>query len=903
LADSPLTWVEIRHVDFATLLAHHLGSSADEWQVLSREPWLVVEPPGYHRRCEGWKLHLSCTVASASEVLGAALPVLVRHQVAFKLPATMGQLRKLVVRDCDRAQAGKVVTIYPDDDEQFITLATELDEATSGMPGPRILSDRPYRPGSVVHFRYGGFTGKATLTLDGCYAHVLHAPDGSTIPDLREPRYTPPVWAICPLPQPGGVPRAAPVSSVLLGERFSVTGALRQSAKGGVYLATDTKTGGRVVVKHSRAHMDADAQGRDARDILRHEARMLEWLAPTGLVPILLDTFEQDGDAFLVEEFLAAEPLRSWVAEHASGQPGVPAQAALPMATELVDLVRRIHARGLVIRDLSPTNVLVTPDGEVRLVDLEMAAPAGSLARWACTLGYQAPELTRGQGVWTHATATFAEDYFSLGAILFLIATGSDPMLVEDEPARRPIRERLAGWLAGLAPHNPAVRALRPAILNLTSDAPGVRRLPTRFGRAKHAPDTSGGDGLPTLDPDRLIADGLAHLVATMTAQPGERLWPTTSDRDQYDPASVQHGAAGVLHALSSGLRHAPHDVELRGAIQTTASWLERRVAREPRLLPGLQFGRSGTAWALYDAASALRDNGGLAQRAGELLLNIPLPDRANPDIAHGLSGAGLAHLHLAHHTGDEQFTHRLLHCAEAVASAAERDGDILLFPVPAELDSKLAGLRHYGFAHGTAGSGYFLLAAGEHTGIGWFTDLALEAADTLCRVAVIDNGAAWWPAGPEDSALFTYWCSGSSGVGSFLLRAWQVSRQPRYAELAEQAARAVYRTRWLDLPSVCHGLAGNGEFLLDAATVLGDRRFAEQARELAVVAYLRHGVRHGRIVTCAENGRDVVADAGIGLAGMVEFLLRCRHGGTRSWMVDEVFARAATLGADQGVA
>ncbi|MGH3774340.1 MAG: class IV lanthionine synthetase LanL [Pseudonocardiaceae bacterium] len=904
LAESFLTWAEFDHIDIPALITSHLGYNGGAWNLRNREPWLVVEPFGYRSRSAGWKLHLSSTAASAQQVLGAAVGVLARRQVAFKVPATTRQLRRLVVRDCDRAQAGKIVTIYPDNDEQFVILAAELHEATTGMAGPRILSDRPYRPGSLVHYRYGGFAGQAKLTLDGVYEQVLITPDGATIPDRRDARYTPPRWAVCPLPDQPSAQRTDRATSVLLDERFSVTGSLRQSAKGGVYLATDAETGAEVVVKHSRAHMDADGQGADARDGLRHEARMLRLLAPTGLVPALVTTFEQDGDLFLVEEVVDGDPLRSWVAEHAIGRPGVPPAVALPMATKLVELMEQVHAHGVVIRDLSPTNVLVTPDGELRLVDLETAAPVGSLARWSCTVGYQAPELIVGRGAWTHATATFAEDRFSLGAMLFLIATGNDPVLADDEPAQRSIRERLAGWLAGVAPHSATVRALRPAILNLTGDDPATRRTPPPFDKADDATGTWGRDGLGEPDLDRLIADGLSHLMATGTAQPAERLWPTSTDREQYDPASVQHGAAGVLGALTAGLVRAPGDGELADAVRTAVSWLECRVAREPRLLPGLQFGRSGTAWALYDAACALRpDDGGLADRAGELLLRIPLPDRANPDVAHGLAGAGLAHLHLAHSTGDERFTQRAVRCADGVAGAAERDADILLFPVPADLDSQLAGTRHYGFAHGTAGGGYFLLAAGELTGVTRYTELALEAADTLCRVAVLDDGAAWWPAGPTEGNLFTYWCSGSAGIGSFLLRAWQVSQRPRYAELAEQAALAVYRTRWLDLPSACHGLAGNGEFLLDAAGILGERRFAKQASELAAVAYLRHSLRRGRMVTCGENGRDVVADAGVGMSGMVEFLLRCRDGGARGWMVDEVFASRPALRARGAVA
>ncbi|MGH4009504.1 MAG: lanthionine synthetase LanC family protein, partial [Pseudonocardiaceae bacterium] len=273
-------------------------------------------------------------------------------------------------------------------------------------------------------------------------------------------------------------------------------------------------------------------------------------------------------------------------------------------------------------------------------------------------------------------------------------------------------------------------------ILNLTDDDPAARRAPSHFDEPVGAPAALGAwgtDGLPEPDLDRLIADGLAHLVATMAALPTERLWPTSTEREQYDPASVQHGAAGILAALTAGLVRAPGEAELADALRTVVRWLDRRVAHEPRLLPGLQFGRSGTAWALYDAACALRpDGGGLAERAGELLLRIPLPDRGNPDVAHGLAGAGLAHLHLAHSTGDERFTQRMVRCADGVVRAAERDGDNLLFPVPTDLDSQLAGTRHYGYAHGTAGGGYFLLAAGELTGVARYTELALAGVSRL---------------------------------------------------------------------------------------------------------------------------------------------------------------------------
>ncbi|MGH3897168.1 MAG: hypothetical protein ACRDTA_02730 [Pseudonocardiaceae bacterium] len=118
-----------------------------------------------------------------AQVLAAAVPVLTRNPTAFKVPATMSQLRRLVVRDCDRAQAGKVVTIYPDDDEQFVRLAVELHEVTAAMVGPRSRSDRPCRPGSRVHMDADsqGTDARDTLRPRGVHAPAARARTGQNL--------------------------------------------------------------------------------------------------------------------------------------------------------------------------------------------------------------------------------------------------------------------------------------------------------------------------------------------------------------------------------------------------------------------------------------------------------------------------------------------------------------------------------------------------------------------------------------------------------------------------------------------------------------------------------------------------------------------------------------------------
>src|SRR5258706_2160706 len=131
----------------------------DGWRFSVEGPWAFVTPVGAESPEQGWKLHISATEASAADVLAATIPVLVAEGVPFKFAAGQRIVRLLNSTHADRASGGKVVTVYPADDDQAVRLAEACHRATEGLAGPVILSDRAYRPGSLVHYRYGGFSG------------------------------------------------------------------------------------------------------------------------------------------------------------------------------------------------------------------------------------------------------------------------------------------------------------------------------------------------------------------------------------------------------------------------------------------------------------------------------------------------------------------------------------------------------------------------------------------------------------------------------------------------------------------------------------------------------------------------------------------------------------------------
>ncbi|MEU1075662.1 MULTISPECIES: class IV lanthionine synthetase LanL [unclassified Streptomyces] len=883
-----------------------------DWTVEPGDFWCHVVPAGTAPRAQGWKLHVSATPLSAPVTLARSADVLLAHRAAFKFAGTPARVAALVSGRYERGGGGKFLTVYPADDDHFRLLAEELHLATAGLPGPAVLSDRRYRPGSQVYYRYGVFSAVPALTADGCFAARLTDPEGHPVADERNAWFSPPAWAGDPFPDRPAAPArsTATAKPVLLHDRYLVRGAIQHSNKGGVFRAKDTTTGVQVVVKQARPHVGAGLEGLDVRDLLRREAALLDRAgrAHPDRVPRLVEVFEQQGSTFLAAESVPGATLRRTVADRLTrdGTACPDDRTADLLVGQLVDLVATAHGLGVTLHDFNPNNVMVTPEGRLVLIDLEMAAPEGE--RWVlgATPGYTAPELRALDQV--APAAAPGVDLYALGATILHALSGADPLFAPDLPGAGPARpeeERLAALVQLLARDNPFVRRFSPLVRGLMRDAPADRWTLERARRflGEATPPTAlpaavvgRAEAAPTRA--RLLHDGLAHLLATLRPGHPERLWPTEAFGGTCDPVAVQHGSAGGVSVLARALRHWDEDggspavtrETLRAGLAAAASWTADRQDSLPSGLPGLHFGRSGTAWALLDAARAL-DDPRLAARATTLALALPV-EWPNPDVCHGAAGSGLAQLHFWRATGDPRFLDRAVRAADGLLAAARRTSEGTFWPVPEDFASALAGAWHYGFAHGVAGVGTFLLLTAGATGEERFLDAAIEAGATLTAAARSGPAGALWPVDrarhlSDAPELARHWCNGSSGAGTFLVRLWAATgaHDDTLRDLVEGAAVAVRAGRATDSTSTCHGLAGNAEFLLDAAELTGEPHH-RSAAELLVEHLAAQAVLHdGRLLVPDENRGTVLAEYATGLGGSLSLLLRLRFGGPRAWL------------------
>ncbi len=929
--------------DLAVTARAVVASSAAEWRFSVEGPWAFATPIGAQSPEQGWKLHISATETSAAEVLAATLPVLVTECVPFKFAATHKIVRLLNSTHADRASGGKFITVYPADEEQAVRVAEACHRATEGLTGPVILSDRAYRPGSLVHYRYGGFTGSSSVDADGVVIHLIKGPDGTPLADERTASYRAPSWLADPfqpaaataVPTSGTAPSSG--GTVVLNGRYRIQGALSHANKGGTYLAEDATTGRMVVIKEGRPHVGDEGRG-DARARVRHEARMLSLVEsalggsrrlcrgdtphpPGDLAPRLVDLFEQGGHVFLVEQYIDAPSLRELVEGDTGEGPvtALPADEIRALAIALAETMAAFHADGIVVGDFNPNNILVNDDGSLVLIDLEHARPAAEpQGSPAGTPGYASEEQLRGT-----STDGYADDSWSLGATIAFLATGADPFLPAGADDTWSEPARLAAWLDGQVAAGTVDAALAGIALGAMAPRPTDRLRPAavltalRGEGSRMAPGRGGSsDGAPTetdivAQAADVVVDLAAWLVETMGAGPAGHLWPAGAAAASLDPIAVQAGASGVGLFLAQLVRAAGdlpaaaqrrlEHIDVRHTLSQTAAWVADQLARNPERPPGLYFGTSGVAWFLADAGEALgRDD--LLRRAHELALTIPVRV-PNSDITHGTAGIGFGQLRQWLSSGDERFLARAVVAAEQVLRSAVRSDDgSAIWPVPVGAPTRLAGTVSYGYAHGNAGIATFLFAIAAATGEPEFAAMGSDALLTVLPHAVAVDGAAYWPASPEhadDSSEAGYWpswCNGSTGIGTAFLRAHLYTGEPGFRLAADAAALAGLRERWRSSAVQCHGLAGDAELILDLMTLParelepGDpyRRAALDAAEALLLQ--RRTPTSGRgTVFADDSGGTISAGFGTGLAGTGAFLLRLVAGCPRPLLLDDL--------------
>ncbi|MCB0257376.1 MAG: serine/threonine protein kinase, partial [Anaerolineae bacterium] len=216
-----------------------------------------------------------------------------------------------------------------------------------------------------------------------------------------------------------------PPQFVLQHGRYVILSRVGMGGMGAVYRAADTRLGNKAVAikEMSDAGIADPGQKQQAIDGFRQEAQMLAHLDHSNL-PKVTDYFTENGKHYIVMEFVEGETLESYLQRQAVSESTVRVLAA-----QLFDVLGYLHRQNpaVIFRDLKPANIMLTPQGRVKLIDFGIARifktgkPGDTMVMG--TPGYAAPEQHG------NAQTDARSDIYSLGVVLHHALTGYDPSL------------------------------------------------------------------------------------------------------------------------------------------------------------------------------------------------------------------------------------------------------------------------------------------------------------------------------------------------------------------------------------------------------------------------------------------------------------------------------------------
>jgi tRNA A-37 threonylcarbamoyl transferase component Bud32 len=343
---------------------------------------------------------------------------------------------------------------------------------------------------------------------------------------------------------------------------YRIVSKLGEGGMGVVYRARD-----QVLQRDVALKFLGEALAKKARQFLLREARAASSLSHPNICTVH-DVGEDDGEYYIVMELIEGKPLSV-----AIGSGGLPYESVMRYGVQIAGALTHAHGRNIVHRDLKSSNVIVTPEGLVKVLDFGLARPLAtgepggtrtmntleSMVTTGGTLSYMSPEVLRGE------PGDHRSDLWALGVVLYEAAAGQVPFngrtafevssaILNEQPPPLPPRipPGLAAIIQRCLTKEPAVRYQRASEVQAALEA---------IQSASAAPEPSDQRGSRTTTVHR----GVKHLqvkngdvlllVGTMK---GVFLLRSSAQRGRWDVAGPYfHGQA--TYALAFDTREGRH--------------------------------------------------------------------------------------------------------------------------------------------------------------------------------------------------------------------------------------------------------------------------------------------------------------------------------------------------------
>ncbi|MGO8864472.1 MAG: Stk1 family PASTA domain-containing Ser/Thr kinase [Acidimicrobiales bacterium] len=294
--------------------------------------------------------------------------------------------------------------------------------------------------------------------------------------------------------------------------RYELTHLIARGGMAQVYRAMDRQLERPVALKVLFPELSVD---RTFVERFRREAQAAANLSHPNIVPVF-DWGEDDGSYFIVMEYVEGRPLSAVLRDP---QPIPPRQIAT-IGAGVASALAFAHRHGVIHRDVKPGNVLITPEGDVKVTDFGIARAVNteeSLTQTGAVMGtaaYFSPEQAEGKGVDSRS------DIYSLGVVLYEMAvgrppfTGDSPVAVASKHVRdMPVLPRAANPTVPPALEAVVMKAMAKNPDDRYGSAEELRADLLRFADGR--PVEAGDPGVTSM----MAAVGVTQAVATSTGR------------------------------------------------------------------------------------------------------------------------------------------------------------------------------------------------------------------------------------------------------------------------------------------------------------------------------------------------------------------------------------------------
>jgi len=877
--------ITIAEIEFETI------SSTEIFSEILDKKGIEYQRDGYYlqvgqiNKNQGWILDISVVKWQVASLLQRVLPLLIQTKTTFSVAQDKETAKNILEGTLGYYKVGKVLTIYPENDEIAISLAEKLIDITKVFKGPSILSDEHL--GSCVYTRYGAFQPIQIIKEDGRVGNFIYDYRGSLVEDVYSSPFKLPFGISWPFNK---IKQLMPSQDKnTLRGKYKPINCLKSDAKGNVYKAVYLKKlflPSICVIKQGRQNMWSDESDRDMISRLQWQKIIHERLAEKVPLPKVIDHFCDGGDSYLIIEYIPGPSLMEKIFE-INNNCDIWANLSddkkkqiLNYLSQIIDILVNLHSEGFIHRDLTPVNFLVSKNERLYLIDNELVYDninkIPNPVFEAGTVGFMSPQQVYLQ------SPTPNDDIYSLAATIITIITTLSPFqTVSGNPTE--IMRRLDLFLQNSTftqilvnslNYNPAKRAtLLDIKLGIADYQKSIlQKHINKKGFPLHIPEFTETDLRSVID------RAIKGLVSPPTAI-SDGLWYSRSQKNDSMPGKeisefeklpgLFEGIAGILYFLSRAHTVGINISECKESFENGWHYIKSTYLQHiDKLPPGLYNGSAGIALALGSSLTA-----GLIEKSEEnkLIIAQCLENKATSlDFSSGISGQGIAAIQCKRYLSNEQFKSRMSSFVKDIQSTVNKRGFWIL------LHEKNGKKRNaVSFSHGNTGIVYFLLESYilEPTSE---LEVLLNYSLKSCQYEAQRTISKYSKKGcrillNDDPRVF----DGLQGLILIFTKAYQIFKIEQFKNISE-------RLLSLYSPYIVHsnitsynGLSGIGELYIYAYTVFANSEWLDRAKWIAalLMQFSQPGEANS-IFWLGNNSIYTTADLMTGNSGIIDFLI-----------------------------